>query len=172
MAGILASLTLSQFIPSRWKRYSLVISICIEVVLILGAGLFLADLANKEGFIICMCLALGIQNDALRKTNGISVHSTYVTGTVTRLLQMSFAHFFPMSKAKGPSARQSTDPAIHVLAPMWFTFIGGAITGAAIVASFHSAGLLFLVLPLSVLIYAEVKNGCAVGDAAVSSQRI
>ena len=169
MAGVLASLTLSRFIPSRWKRYSLVISICIEVVLILSAGLFLADLANKEGFIICMCLALGIQNDALRKTNGISVHSTYVTGTVTTLLQKSFAHFFPMPKAKGPSVRQSTDAAIHVLAPMWFTFIGGAITGAAIVASFHSGGLLLLVLPLSVLIYAEVKYGWAVGDAVVSS---
>ena len=158
IAGILTSLTLSQFIPHTWKRYSLAISICAELLLIVIASLLLAARANKEGFIICMCLALGIQNDALRKTNRISVHSTYMTGMVTTLLQKSFAHFFPKRDAKEPSARQSSDAAIGILAPMWFTFVGGAITGAVIVASLHSGGLLLLVLPLSVFAYAEVKG--------------
>jgi uncharacterized membrane protein YoaK (UPF0700 family) len=158
MAGILASLTLSQFIPHAWKRYSLAISICAEVLFIVIACMFVANPANKEGFIVCMCLALGIQNDALRKTDGISVHSTYITGMVTTLLQKSFAHFFRVSDAKEASAKQSRDAAIHVLPQMWFTFIGGAITGATIVVFCHIAGLLLLVLALSLLAYAEVNS--------------
>jgi|ERR1700730_4805945 uncharacterized membrane protein YoaK (UPF0700 family) len=51
--------------------------------------------ANGELFIVCMCLALGIQNGALEKTNGISVHSTYMTGMVTALMQKSFDHLSP-----------------------------------------------------------------------------
>jgi uncharacterized membrane protein YoaK (UPF0700 family) len=168
VTGILANLTLSRFIPNRGKRYSLAISICTEVFLILIASLFLANPTNKEGFIICMCLALGIQNDALRKTKGISVHSTYMTGMVTTLLQKGAAHFFPMSDANQLSARQSTGAAIRVLAPMSFTFMGGAITGAAIVALFHIGGLLLLELPLIILIYAELKKKSAVGYTAVS----
>ncbi len=42
---------------------------------------------NRELFIIFMCLALGLQNGALRKADGISVHTTYVTGMVTKLLE-------------------------------------------------------------------------------------
>ena len=158
IAGILASLTLSQFIPRTWKRYSLAISVCAEVLLIVIACMFLATLANKEGFIVCMCLALGIQNDALRKTNGISVHSTYMTGMVTTLLQKSFAHFFRLSDTKEASASKSSDAAIRVLAKMWLTFIGGAFTGATIVVFFHIGGLLLLVLPLILLVYVEVNS--------------
>jgi uncharacterized protein DUF1275/enoyl-CoA hydratase/isomerase-like protein len=49
--------------------------------------------AARGLFIVCMCLALGIQNGALHKTNGISVHSTYVTGMVTTLMQKTFDHY-------------------------------------------------------------------------------
>jgi uncharacterized membrane protein YoaK (UPF0700 family) len=58
----------------------------------LSASLYLSSRANGELFIVCMCLALGIQNDALHKTNGISVHSTYMTGMVTTLMRKSFDH--------------------------------------------------------------------------------
>jgi uncharacterized membrane protein YoaK (UPF0700 family) len=157
LAGILASLTLSRFIPIRLKRYSLAIAICIEVVLILSASLFLTDRTNSEAFIVCMCLALGIQNDALRKTSGISVHSTYMTGMVTTLMQKSFERFFAKQSVNEGSANRSTGAAIHILAPIWLSFIIGAVSGAVIVASFHSGGLLVVVLLLIILMYAEVK---------------
>ena len=73
----------------------------IEVLLIVSASLFLINRANDELFIVCMCLALGIQNGALDKTNGISVHSTYMTGMVTTLMQRLRPPFF-----KGESSRR------------------------------------------------------------------
>jgi uncharacterized membrane protein YoaK (UPF0700 family) len=165
LAGILCSLTLSRFILVRLRRYSLAITMFIEALLILSACLFLANRANHEPFIVCMCLALGIQNDALGKTNGISVHSTYVTGMVTTLMQKSFQHLFSRQSPEPDSAKHSTGPAIHVLAPMWISFLFGALAGALMVASFHSIGLLGIVLLLMVLIYAEIKTVSLVSDS-------
>jgi uncharacterized membrane protein YoaK (UPF0700 family) len=158
LVGILFSLTLSRFIPVGIRRYSLAITMLIEVLLILGACLFLASWANHEPFIVCMCLALGIQNDALRKTNGISVHSTYVTGMVTTLMQKSFHYGLSERNPKEDSAKRSAGAAIQVLAPMWISFILGALAGALMVTSFHSIGLLGIVLLLIVLICAEMKQ--------------
>jgi uncharacterized membrane protein YoaK (UPF0700 family) len=166
LAGILSSLTLGHFIPVRLRRYSPAITMLIEVLLILSACLFLANSANHEPFIVCICLALGIQNDALRKTNGISVHSTYVTGMVTTLMQKGFQHFFPTWGPEPDSGKHSAGAAIQVLAPMWISFLFGAVAGALMVASFHSIGLLGIVLLLIVLIYAEIKTVSLVSDSS------
>ena len=164
LAGILCSLTLSRFIPVRLRRYLLAITMFIEVLLILSACVFLANRANHEPFIVCMCLALGLQNDALRKTKGISVHSTYVTGMVTTLIQKGFQHF--STRIPEPdSAKHSTGVAIQVLAPMWISFLSGALAGALMVASFRTIGLLGIVLLLIVLICAETKTSLSVSDS-------
>ena len=119
----------------------------IGVLLFLSASLFLSNRANEELFIACMCLALGIQNGALHKTNGISVHSTYMTGMVTALMQKSFDHLSSKWSPKEESSRDSARLTIQVLAPMWISFIFGAVTGAVFVSSFHSICLLGIVLP-------------------------
>jgi uncharacterized membrane protein YoaK (UPF0700 family) len=111
-----------------------------------------------------MCLALGIQNDALRQTKGISVHSTYVTGMVTTLTQKSFQHFFPTSSSEPDPAKHSAGAAIQVLASMWISFLSGALAGSLMVASFHSIGLLGTALLLIVLICAEMKANLSVCD--------
>ena len=164
LVGIVCSLTLSRLIPVRVRRYSLAITMFIEVLLILSACLFLANRANHEPFIVCMCLALGLQNDALRKTNGISVHSTYMTGLVTTLMQKSFQHSFS-TRSPEPDSAKHPAAAIQVLAPMWMSFLFGALAGALMVASFHSIGLLGIVLLLIVLIYAEIKTVSLVSDS-------
>jgi uncharacterized membrane protein YoaK (UPF0700 family) len=84
--------------------------------------------------------ALGIQNGALHKTNGISVHSTYMTGMVTTLMQKCFDILSSKRSPKEDSSRDSARLTIQVLAPMWISFIFGAVTGAVIVSSFHSIG--------------------------------
>jgi uncharacterized membrane protein YoaK (UPF0700 family) len=166
LVGIVCSLTLTRFIPVRLRRYSLAIAMFIEVLLILSACLFRANRANHEPFIVCMCLALGIQNDALRKTNGFSVHSTYVTGMVTTLTQKSFQHFFSTRSPEPDSTKHSAGAAIQVLAPMWISFLSGALAGSLMVASFHSVGLLGIVLLLIVLICAEMKTKLSGGDSS------
>jgi uncharacterized membrane protein YoaK (UPF0700 family) len=145
------------------------IAMLIEVLLFLSAFLFLSNRANEELFIVCMCLALGIQNGALDKTNGISVHSTYMTGMVTTLMQKSFDHLSSKRSPKEESSRDSARLTIQVLAPMWISFIFGAVTGAVIVSSFHSIGLLGIVLSLILLIL--IKMNRRLTDTADSRTR-
>jgi uncharacterized membrane protein YoaK (UPF0700 family) len=154
LGGILVSLILNRFASARLKRLSLAIAMLIEVLLFLSAFLFVSNRAN-ELFIVCMCLALGIQNGALNRTNGISVHSTYMTGMVTTLIHKSFDHLSSKESRKEDSAKQSDRLAIQVLLSMWITFIFGAVTGAVMVTSFHSIGLLGILLVLIPLTFAE-----------------
>jgi uncharacterized membrane protein YoaK (UPF0700 family) len=162
LGGILVSLILNRFGPVRLRQYSLAIAMFIEVLLILSASFFSVNRANDELFIACMCLALGIQNGALDKTNGISVHSTYMTGMVTTLMQKSFDNCFSRRSLKEDFSRRSARLTIQVLAPMWISFIFGAFTGAVIVSCFHSIGLLGIVLPLVLFICAEMKTKVSV----------
>jgi uncharacterized membrane protein YoaK (UPF0700 family) len=135
----------------------------IELVLVGAAFVFLWNHANNELFILCMCLALGMQNDALRNTHRVSVHSTYMTGMVTSLVQKGFAYFLSERNAESRSSTDSASTAIRVLAPMWMSFILGAVGGAVMVARFHALGLLGMVPLLVVLICAEIKVKLATG---------
>jgi uncharacterized membrane protein YoaK (UPF0700 family) len=162
LAGILLSLILDRFVPVRLRQYSLTIAMLIEVLLFLSASLLFSNRAATELFIVCMCLALGIQNGALHKTNGISVHSTYMTGMVTTLMQKSFDHYFSKRNSKEDSSKDLPRLSIEVLAPMWISFIFGALIGAVIVSSFRSVGLWGIVLPLILLISAEMKTKSSV----------
>lgn len=158
LSGILVSMILNRFAPVWLRRFSLAIAIFIELLLVLGALIFLNSRATPQVFIVCMCLALGIQNGALNKTKGISVHSTYVTGMVTTLLQKSFDRFAPSVR---PMEDYSRDPArlgIQVLAAMWMSFTLGAFTGAVIVSTFQGIGLFGIVLLLFLLMLAEMKR--------------
>ena len=158
LGGILCSLILNRFAPIRLRQFSLALAMFIEVLLFLSASLFLGNGANEELFIACMCLALGIQNGSLHKTNGSNVHSTYMTGMVTALIQKSFDHLSPKQSPKEDSARDSARLTIRVLALMWISFILGALTGAVIVSSFQGIGLLGIVLLLILLILVEMKT--------------
>lgn len=163
LAGILSSLTLSRLLPVCLRRYSLPVTMLIELVLVGAAFLFLWNHANKELFILCMCLALGIQNDALRNTNRVSVHSTYMTGMVTTLMQKAFGYLLSDLTVASESARDAAGTAIHVIAPMWISFIVGALGGAIVVASLHALGLLGIVVLLSALICVEINATSRIG---------
>jgi uncharacterized membrane protein YoaK (UPF0700 family) len=163
LGGILASLTLSRFLPVYTRRYFLPLTMFIELVLVGAAFVFLWNHANNELFILCMCLALGMQNDALRNTHRVSVHSTYMTGMVTSLVQKGFAYFLSERNAESRSSTDSASTAIRVLAPMWMSFILGAVGGAVMVARFHALGLLGMAPLLVVLICAEIKVKLATG---------
>ena len=158
LGGVLLSLMLTRLVHVRLRQYSLAIAMFIEVLFFLSGALLLTGGANQELFIVCMCLALGIQNGALDKTNGISVHSTYMTGMVTTLIHKSFDQFFSKQNPKKDDAKTSARHSIQVLAPMWLSFIVGAIVGAVLVSSFHSIGLLGIILPLILLICAQMKT--------------
>ena len=158
LVGILLSLILNRFVPARLRQFSLTIAMLVEVLLFLSASLLLSNGATQELFIVCMCLALGIQNGTLHKTNGVGVHSTYMTGMVTTLMQKSFDHYSSKRSPEEDSSKDSARLTVRVLAPMWTSFIFGALVGAVIVSSFHSIGLWGIVLTLMLLIAAEIKK--------------
>jgi uncharacterized membrane protein YoaK (UPF0700 family) len=155
LVGILVSLILNRFVSSKVRTSSLAIAMFVEILLFLCACLFISHRAN-ELFIVCMCLALGIQNGALDRTNGISVHSTYMTGMVTTMMHKSFDYLSQKMNPKEEASKPSTGFAARVLASMWISFILGAATGAVMVSFFHSVGLLIILLVLVPLTFAEL----------------
>lgn len=58
------------------------------MILTMTAYLALASGAapRVEIFVICLSLALGMQNGAFQRTGGISVHTTYLTGLITSVI--------------------------------------------------------------------------------------
>lgn len=162
LAGILLNLIVNRLSAVRLPQHSLAIAMLMETLLFLGACLLLINRATHELFIVCMCLALGIQNGALNKTKGISVHSTYMTGMVTTLIQKSFDHYSSNRSPEEDPSKNSTPLAIRILASMWTSFIFGAVTGAVMVSLFRGIGLLGIVLTLIALIIAETKKRSSV----------
>lgn len=158
LGGIFVSMILDRFTPVWLRPSSLAIAMFIELLLVLSAFIFLNSRATPQLFIVCMCLALGIQNGALHKTKGISVHSTYVTGMVTTLLQKSFDHFTPSVRPNEDYSRGPARLGIQVLAAMWTSFTFGAFAGAVIVSTFQGIGLFGIVLLLFLLTLAEMKR--------------
>jgi uncharacterized membrane protein YoaK (UPF0700 family) len=154
LVGILVSLILNRFVSVRASP--LATAMFIEILLFLCACLFISNQAN-ELFIVCMCLGLGIQNGALDRTNGISVHSTYMTGMVTTMMHKSFDYLFQKRNPKEEAPKPSTGCAARVLASMWISFISGAAIGAVMVSFFHSVGLLVILLVLVPLTFAELQ---------------
>jgi uncharacterized membrane protein YoaK (UPF0700 family) len=160
VTGILFSMILYRFLPTQLRPSSLAIAMAAEVFLCLSALVVLTSGSlDERWFIACMCLALGIQNGALGKTKGISVHSTYMTGMVTTLAQKSFDHLTSGRSPQDDLAKASTRLTIRVLVWMWVSFTFGAVAGALLVSWLHRPGLLGMALALLLLTFAEMKNG-------------
>lgn len=87
-AGIPVSILMDHTLLARsaWPLIHMVMSI--EILLIVASYLALLSRAawRTEVFVVCMALALGLQNGAFRRAGGISVHTTYLTGTITSLI--------------------------------------------------------------------------------------
>jgi uncharacterized membrane protein YoaK (UPF0700 family) len=141
-----------------WPSWRLLPTIMgIEVILIVAASLALAsDTAHGvEIFVIFVSLALGLQNGAFRRAGGISVHTTYLTGMITRLISTETEKY--ASEVIPPSVRV-LDPKIGLLCEIWIAFVLGAGTGAAMVLHFKALGMLGAVVLLIPLILREVQS--------------
>jgi uncharacterized membrane protein YoaK (UPF0700 family) len=145
LIGILLSVTLERLL-ARKPSWSLLPAVMgLEVVLISMAYFALTShlAARLELFVICMSLALGLQNGALRQAKGISVHTTYVTGMITNLLTTGAKRYFDQeARESGP------DPTVTLLCGIWLAFIFGAVLGAVMVFRFQALGIFGMVAVL------------------------
>ena len=128
-----------------------------EAILITAASLALAsNMAHRvEMFVILVTLALGLQNGTLRRAGGTSVHTTYLTGTITGLISRETERY--VSEVPRPSAA-AVYPNMDLLAGIGIAFVLGAGTGAAIILRFKALGMLGAAVLLCAFIAREVRS--------------
>jgi uncharacterized membrane protein YoaK (UPF0700 family) len=159
LAGIPLSVLLDRALAA-WSSWRLLPTVMgIEVILIVTAHWASASQAafGTEAFVACMSLALGLQNGALRRMGGISVHTTYLTGTITSLIGMLMAlHGTPPI----PIAAATTEAKVRMSCGIWVAFVVGSGTGAAMVLRFGKAGILGAAwLLLAVMLANSIMSG-------------
>jgi uncharacterized membrane protein YoaK (UPF0700 family) len=129
--GVLIGRALAAW-PS-WQPLPTVVGI--EVILTMTAYLALASHAAPatEIFVVCMSLALGLQNGAFQRSGGISVHTTYLTGLITSLITTETELSHPVMRR---------DPKVNILYGIWLAFSLGAAIGAALALQLKEASTL------------------------------
>jgi uncharacterized membrane protein YoaK (UPF0700 family) len=151
LIGVLLSTLLARPLKA-WPSWPLLPTIMgIEVILIVGASVAVASAVAYRAavFVIFVSLALGLQNGAFRRAGGVSVHTTYLTGLITRLLSKEAEKY---ASEVAPAPMTHPDPQIGLLTGIWIAFILGAGTGAAMVLHFRALGMLGAALILLWLI--------------------
>jgi uncharacterized membrane protein YoaK (UPF0700 family) len=151
LSGIPLSALLTRLSAVWPSSPTLTIVMVVEVLLIVAGYLAWAFHAPKavEILVVCLSLALGLQNGAFRHTGGISVHTTYLTGTITGLIatkteQLAF---------RATSVPATTlDPKFGLLCGVWVVFVLGAAIGAAAALHFRERGILGAALILFAII--------------------
>jgi len=150
LVGILLSVLLARLAPAPTIWPHLPVALGVEMSLIAAAYLALASHAavGIEMFVICLSLALGMQNGAFRRTGGISVHTNYLTGMITGMIATKAERYaFPAVPAVNAS-----DSKVSLLCGIWVAFVLGATIGAAMVFHFKELGILGAALLLLVIV--------------------
>ncbi|HXN20134.1 MAG TPA: YoaK family protein [Candidatus Binatus sp.] len=151
LIGVLISMLIARPLKA-WPSWPLLrIVMGIEVVLIVAASLALtSDVAHGVAiFVIFVALALGLQNGAFLDAGGISVHTTFLTGMITRLISREAEKY---TAEVMPPRVTAPDTETGLLSGIWIAFILGAGTGAAMVLNFNALGMLGAALLLIALI--------------------
>jgi uncharacterized membrane protein YoaK (UPF0700 family) len=150
LAGIPLSVLVDRALTERTFLRLLPTVLLVEIVLIGTASLTSISHAvgGKEMFVICMSLALGLQNGAFRRTGGISVHTTYLTGTITTLIATQMERSRTQAVAIPAAA---PDLKVRASYGIWIAFVVGSGAGAAMALHFGEAGILGAALILLVV---------------------
>ena len=94
LSGFLARSQL-RWAPSR--RLSAAMGIELLLIVISYFALVSHVAVALKSFVVCMSLALGLQNGAFQRTGGVSVHTTYLTGLITGLISTRADAYFSHS---------------------------------------------------------------------------
>ena len=146
--------------PPKVSRLSTVMTA--ELILILLSPLlFSAHLARMQSFVLCVSLALGLQNGGFRRAGGISVHTTYLTGMITSLISSEAEKY---SSDQFPTIAAADDPKSALITQIWIAFILGAVSGAAATFHFKQWGMFGIAVILLVAILLHSSNGQSVNN--------
>jgi uncharacterized membrane protein YoaK (UPF0700 family) len=151
LVGIISSVLIERALAA-WPFFkSLPTVLSIEVILTMTAYLAFASraAARVEVFVVCMSLALGMQNGAFQRTGGISVHTTYLTGMITSLMT---------AEAKKSQIMSTRDPKLNLLYGIWLAFLVGGATGAAMAFKFKEIGILGATFLLLIILICRIRE--------------
>jgi uncharacterized membrane protein YoaK (UPF0700 family) len=151
LVGVISSVLIERALAA-WPFFkSLPTVLSIEVILTMTAYLAFASraAARVEVFVVCMSLALGMQNGAFQRTGGISVHTTYLTGMITSLMT---------AKAKQPQIMSTRDPKLNLLYGIWLAFFVGGAIGAAMAFKFKEIGILGATFLLLMILICRIRQ--------------
>jgi uncharacterized membrane protein YoaK (UPF0700 family) len=151
LVGVVSSVLIERALAA-WPFFkSLPTVLSIEVILTMTAYLAFASraAARVEVFVVCMSLALGMQNGAFQRTGGISVHTTYLTGMITSLMT---------TEAKKPQIMSTRDPKLNLLYGIWLAFFVGGAIGAAMAVQFKEIGILGATFLLLTILICRIRQ--------------
>jgi uncharacterized membrane protein YoaK (UPF0700 family) len=106
--------------------------LCAEIFLMFVSP-FMLMAQHRYAFIACMSIALGLQNGAVSRTDGISLHTTYLTGTMTRLLSL-----LVQPGSANPSINKSE---MRFILLAWCAFVAGAVCGGLTISHMGPKGV-------------------------------
>lgn len=166
LIGVATAESLSE--TFRLSRHVLTLVIAIELILFSLACLAARQLNTARALLVmCLCLALGLQNGALRRLgSAAAAHTTFLTGLSIRLVatetDKSLLHTSPASSASS----------LKMPADVGLAFFLGATFGATATLHFHAGGVLGAVILLLVMMIAsEAAHSSAGQSLEMNEQR-
>ncbi|MFZ4515352.1 MAG: YoaK family protein [Acidimicrobiia bacterium] len=153
LGGVLFGLEIDRRAARSGVARPLVLQFGVEIVLLsaftaLGVTVFRDNPppAASPGYLLLLFLAttaMGIQTASLRKVGMLSVHTTFVTGMMTKVVEVADKLVTQREQ------RRDRFVTILFLASVWVIYLGGAIAGAWLL---DAVDLWCLALPVGVLI--------------------
>lgn len=132
------------------KKHALETAIALQILLVGIAPVFvlLHKPYGAELMIACLCSALGLQNGSFSKADGVSIHTTYLTGDLTKLM-VALANRSEPLKADQTTANRRT---LRMTCMVGSAFGVGALSGGLGVIWKGPATLWFLEVPLVIAV--------------------
>ena len=117
---------------------------------LIGLGIALAPwhaAIDHDLLLVCLCLALGLQNGTVTRLDGVSVRTSFITGMSTSLVTA-------MTTGR-------PDPKTRILPPVLGCFLLGAVCGALLTAraGLFGFGAVLLPLLLALILSATAPSG-------------
>ena len=152
MVGVILSVIWKQYVAGKPFRDLLPVVLGLEILLVVSGYFALTtNLGLRlELFVICMALALGLQNGAWQEAGGVTVHSTYISGMTTSLLALAAGHY-----TSSETRESASGPQIGLLFCILLSFVLGAVTGATLVFRFQAPGILGIAVVLFALMIGQ-----------------
>ncbi len=158
LMGVFVAAILEHNLGNKLSKHLLNTVMALEIVLVvLGYLAMTSHLKSAhELLVVCLSVALGLQNGIWRRIGGISVHTTFLTGMLLNLVATETEiALFHMPPTPGTSLKSR----IGFSCGVWLAFFLGATIGATAILHFYALGILGAALLLVLMLVSSFLKG-------------